>query len=83
MPTYEYRCENEECRHSAAANPAEIFHSIMDEPKKKCPACGKNTLIRLISGGGGVIFKGDGWCKSIGYINDAARDNPTGEVGIN
>ncbi len=83
MPTYSYKCENEECKHNKPETPVDIFHSILDDPKKKCPACGWQTLVRLISGGGGIIFKGDGWCKSVGYINDKARDNPTGEVGIN
>jgi putative FmdB family regulatory protein len=83
VPTYAYKCENEECKHNDPKTPLDIFHSIMDEQKKKCTACGKNTLVRLISGGGGIIFKGSGWTKSIEYINDAARDNPSGEVGIN
>jgi len=32
----------------------------------------------------GVIFKGDDWyaTSSVEYINDKARDNPTGKVGI-
>ncbi len=83
MPTYAYRCKNEKCVHSIENNTVDIFHSIMDKPKKKCPACSCSSLVRLISGGGGIIFKGDGWTKSVEYINDAARDNPSGEVGIN
>ncbi len=84
MPTYSYHCENEECKHNNPETPLNIFHSIMDEPKKKCPACGFSTLVRLISGGGGVIFKGDDWShKGAQYITDRARDNPSGEVGIN
>ena len=34
MPTYEYECEA--CEHRV-----EIFQSIKDAPKRKCPACGK------------------------------------------
>ena len=77
MPAYDYKCE-------ACEKVTEIRHSIKDKPKKKCPSCGKNKLKVLISGGGGVIFKGDGWysTSSVAYINDKARDNPTGKVGI-
>ncbi len=84
MPTYSYKCENEECKHNKPESPIDIFHSIMDEPKKKCPSCGKSSLTRLISGGGGIIFRGDDWShKGAQYITDRARDNPSGEVGIN
>lgn len=83
MPTYSYKCENKDCKHNKPETPFDLFHSIMDDPKKKCPACGKMTLVRLISGGGGIIFKGDGWYRSVDYINSKARNNPSGEVGIN
>ncbi len=83
MPTYAYKCGNEKCKHNNPETPLDIRHSILDAAKKKCPACCKNTLVRLISGGGGVIFKGDDWShKGAQYITDKARDNPTGEVGI-
>jgi putative FmdB family regulatory protein len=58
MPTYEYRCES--CGHRF-----EKFQSIKAAPLKACPACGKNTAKRLISAGGGIIFKGSGF-----YITD-------------
>ncbi|MGQ9615308.1 MAG: FmdB family zinc ribbon protein [Spirochaetota bacterium] len=53
MPTYEYRCN--ECEELF-----EFFQKITDEPLKTCPACG-GELVRLISGGMGVIFKGHGF----------------------
>lgn len=53
MPTYEYRCN--ECDELF-----EFFQKITDEPLKTCPACG-GELVRLISGGMGVIFKGSGF----------------------
>ncbi len=59
MPTYDYECGN--CGHTFDA-----FQSMSDEPLKKCPACGKNQLKRLIGGGLGVIFKGSGF-----YSTDA------------
>lgn len=57
MPTYEYKCEK--CHHQF-----EQFQKITDEPVKTCPACG-GVVKRLISGGGGVLFKGNGF-----YITD-------------
>lgn len=57
MPTYEYRCSN--CNHEL-----EEFQSINAKPLKKCPQCGKSELQRLISLGGGVIFKGSGFWQT-------------------
>lgn len=57
MPTYEYECSS--CRHRF-----EEFQSIMDKPIRTCPRCGKEVR-RLISGGGGLLFKGSGF-----YITD-------------
>ena len=41
MPTYDYRCAK--CGHEL-----EIFHSMKDAPKRKCPKCGKNALEKMI-----------------------------------
>jgi len=57
MPTYEYECEK--CHHQF-----ERFQSITEEPVKVCPVCG-GKVKRLISGGGGLLFKGHGF-----YITD-------------
>jgi len=54
MPTYDYRCNN-------CDNTWEIFQSIKDKKITRCPKCQKETAERLISGGGGVIFRGDGF----------------------
>lgn len=51
MPTYDYECSN--CEFIF-----ETFHGINDEALTKCPECGQNKLIRLISGGAAVIVKG-------------------------
>ncbi|MDR2193420.1 MAG: zinc ribbon domain-containing protein [Treponema sp.] len=53
MPTYEYECKD--CGHSF-----EAFQSMSDEPLTTCPRCGKE-IRRIITGGGGVIFKGSGF----------------------
>jgi putative FmdB family regulatory protein len=58
MPTYEYRCD-------ACGHAFEKFQSITSDPIKKCPACGKNKVKRLIGTGAGMIFKGSGF-----YITD-------------
>ncbi|HET6250593.1 MAG TPA: FmdB family zinc ribbon protein [Tepidisphaeraceae bacterium] len=58
MPTYEYKCNN--CGYKF-----EKFHSITSPAIRKCPQCGKNAVERLISAGGGLIFKGSGF-----YITD-------------
>ena len=67
MPTYDYRCE-------ACGAKIEIMQSIKAAPKRKCPACGENKLRRLISGGGGIIFKGEGFYRSVDYIKDKFAD---------
>ena len=54
MPTYGYECKA--CTHSF-----DYFQGIKDEPLKDCPKCGQGSLRRLITGGTGVIFKGDGF----------------------
>lgn len=54
MPTYEYRCR--EC-----SEVFEFLQQFSDSPKRKCPACGRHRLKKLISGGAGLIFKGSGF----------------------
>jgi putative FmdB family regulatory protein len=58
MPTYEYACPK--CGHQF-----EQFQSMKDAPLKKCPACKKAGVKRLIGSGAGLIFKGTGF-----YITD-------------
>ena len=53
MPTYEYECKRCGVRF-------ERFQSMSEEPIKVCPECG-GEVRRLISAGGGVIFKGSGF----------------------
>jgi putative FmdB family regulatory protein len=57
MPTYEYRCD-------ACDNKWEEFQSIKAEPTKKCPKCKKSKAERIISAGGGIIFKGSGFYQT-------------------
>ena len=54
MPIYEYRCDS--CHHEL-----EIIQKFSDATLKDCPACGKATLKKLVSAGGGFQLKGSGW----------------------
>ncbi len=63
MPTYDYKCKA--CGHTFA-----LFQSMSEKPKKKCPSCGRMTLVRLIGTGSGIIFKGSGF-----YETDYKRRN--------
>ena len=56
MPTYEYECGS--CGHQF-----EVFQSIKDKPKKRCPECRKGVK-RLIGSGSAVIFKGSGFYQT-------------------
>ena len=57
MPTYEYLC-------GACDHRLELFQSMTERPKKKCPACGKLQLQRQIGTGGGILFKGSGFYQT-------------------
>ena len=56
MPTYEYKRED--------GTTYEIKQSINDDALEKCPETGQKVK-RVITGGGGVVYKGDGW-----YVTD-------------
>ncbi len=75
MPFYEY-----ECRQCGAQT--EVMQKISDRPLKKCPECGKNALVKLISA---PVFrlKGGGWYET-DFKSDQDRkrnlaDAPGGE----
>lgn len=63
MPTYDYECEA--CDHKF-----ELFQSIKDSPKKKCPECGRPKLRRLFGTGAAIMFKGSGF-----YTTDYRSDS--------
>lgn len=72
MPTYEYHCKA--CDHRM-----EEFQSITAKPLRKCPACGRNQLERLIGIGAGVIFKGSGFYET-DYRSEAYKKAAEAEV---
>ena len=57
MPTYDYVCD-------ACGHEFEQFQSITAKPLRKCPACGKPKLKRLIGTGAGILFKGGGFYQT-------------------
>ena len=65
MPTYEYRCD-------ACETKFEAWQGINDAPLTECSACGSGDVRRLISAGGGIVFKGPGF-----YATDY-RSGPSG-----
>ncbi|NGP77595.1 zinc ribbon domain-containing protein [Balneolaceae bacterium YR4-1] len=56
MPTYEYKRKD--------GTTFEIRQSINDDALTECPETGQ-PVKRVITGGGGVVYKGDGW-----YVTD-------------
>src|SRR5690349_15081575 len=75
MPTYDYVCDA--CNHSF-----ELFQSMSDPVKKKCPECGKSKLRRLFGTGAAIVFKGSGFYqtdyRSESYKKGAAAEKTSG-----
>lgn len=53
MPIYEYRC-------SACGMEKEFLQKVSDPVLTRCPECGKETLVKLLSAAG-FQLKGSGW----------------------
>jgi predicted nucleic acid-binding Zn ribbon protein len=62
----------------------ELFQSITESTRKKCPRCGKRKLKRLLGTGAGVIFKGTGFYgtdyRSDSYKTAAEKEKPSADV---
>lgn len=56
MPTYEYKRED--------GSTFEIIQKISEDALTTCPTTGQKVK-RIVSGGGGVLYKGEGW-----YVTD-------------
>jgi len=71
MPFYEYHCAN--CGHHH-----EELQKVTDKPLRKCPACGKNKLSRLMSA---PVFrlKGGGWYETDFKSDKESKRNLAGE----
>lgn len=76
MPTYDYLCK-------ACGKRMEIFHSMTEPARKKCPQCGKSALERQLGTGGAIIFKGSGFYqtdyRSDGYKKAAEAETKPAE----
>ena len=77
MPTYDYRCRQ-------CGRDFEVFQRMSDKPGASCPSCGA-AAERLISGGAGFLFKGDGFYitdhRSEEYRKQARAEAGGGEAG--
>ncbi|MDD2236067.1 MAG: zinc ribbon domain-containing protein [Kiritimatiellae bacterium] len=62
MPTYEYECQK--CGHRF-----DVFQSITEKPKQRCPKC-RGKVKRLLGAGAGFLFKGSGF-----YATDYRSDS--------
>jgi len=62
MPTYVYRRED--------GTTFEVQQRITEDPLEECPETGQDVE-RIITGSGGVIFKGEGF-----HVNDYDRYGP-------
>jgi len=68
MPTYEYEC-------TKCGVITEEFKSINAPRRQRCPEC-RGKVVRLVSGGMGVHFKGSGF-----YVNDSRGKVSGGDAG--
>lgn len=67
MPNYDYRCEN-------CGFEQEIFQRISEDAITTCPNCGNETFHRVVTGGAGVLYKGEGW-----YVTDYSKKSSGGK----
>ena len=79
MPTYDYKCDA--CEHAF-----ELFQSMSEPVKRKCPQCGRPKLRRLFGTGAAVVFKGSGFYqtdyRSESYKKAAEKESkPAGDGG--
>lgn len=78
MPTYDYEC-------NACGHEFELFQSISDAVKRKCPECGKPKLRRLFGTGAAVVFKGSGFYqtdyRSDSYKKAAEKEKSSSDGG--
>ena len=68
MPTYNYKCE-------VCNKVISIFQGINDKPIINCEIC-SGKINRVITGGTGMIFKGNGFYKTdYSKVNDKSKPN--------
>ncbi len=71
MPFYEYQCAS--CGHQL-----EVLQKLSDPPLRKCPACARRTLTKLVSA---PVFrlKGSGWYETDFKSDAEGKRNLVGE----
>ena len=67
MSNYDYRC-------TACGYTEEISQRMTEPAITKCPNCGKETFERIVTGGAGVLYKGEGW-----YVTDYSKKSSGGK----
>ena len=72
MPTYEYECDK--CGHRF-----EVFQSMTEPPRKRCPKC-RGKVRRLVGGGSGIVFKGTGFYTT-DYRSNSYKEQKRKESG--
>jgi putative FmdB family regulatory protein len=72
MPTYEYECEK--CGHRF-----EVFQSMTERPRRRCPKC-RGKVRRLLGGGAGIVFKGSGFYTT-DYRSSSYKEQKRKESG--
>ena len=76
MPTYDYVCD-------ACGHKFELFQTINEAHKRKCPECKKQKLRRLFGTGVAIMFKGSGFYqtdyRSDNYKKQAAAEKSSSE----
>jgi putative FmdB family regulatory protein len=65
MPTYDYECD-------ACGHTFELFQSIKEGAKRKCPECKRLKLRRLFGTGAAIVFKGSGFYQT-DYRSDSYK----------
>lgn len=65
MPIYNYECD-------ACSHAFEELQTMSAAKLTTCPSCGRESLVRLIGSGSGIIFKGSGF-----YETDYKNNTPS------
>ena len=71
MPTYDYECD-------ARGHAFELFQTISESVKRKCPECSRPKLRRLIGPGAAIVFKGSGFYQT-DYRSDSYKKKAKAE----
>lgn len=73
MPLYDYECAS--CQHLVE----DVFQKVDDKPLKKCPACGKHKLFKVLTGGLHGYMAGSETIGSIADKNAVINKNKISE----